>query len=195
MVAAHLEAAGELYDAYRWHMRAAEWLRPRDLSAARAQWDSARRIADRLPEDGPHVLEMRIAPRTLLISTTLYIRDDLATDETYRELRELSKRTGDEISLAIAMAGRSFSITVNDSRADEALPMATALREMADRIPCDSETKGILLNSAAFTEFANGEFHSALAVLDQIFDLGPACPEAEIAGALGPAGRSSDVPR
>ena len=87
------------------------------------------------------MLAMRIAPRTMLISTTLYIRDDLATEDTYRELRELSKRTGDEISLAIAMAGRSFSMTVNDSRADEALPMATALREVADRIPCDPETK------------------------------------------------------
>lgn len=184
MVAAHLEAAGELDDAYRWHMRAAEWFRPRDLSAARAQWDSARRIADRLPEDAPYVLEMRVAPRALLVSTTLYVRDDLATDETYEELCELSKRTGDEISLAIAMAGRCFSVTVNDSRADEALPMASELREMADRIPCDSETKAILLNSAAFTQFANGEFHSALAVGDEILNLAPTCPEAEIASAL-----------
>ena len=42
LIAAHLEAAGELAAAYRWHMRAAEWLRPRDLPAARAQWESAR---------------------------------------------------------------------------------------------------------------------------------------------------------
>ena len=92
--------------------------------------------------------------------------------------------TGDEISLGIAMAGRSFSIAVNDGRADEALPMATALREMADRIPCGPEIKGILLNSAAFTEFANGEFHSALRVLAGILDRETACPEAEIASAL-----------
>ena len=48
LIASHLEAAGELAAAYRWHMRAAEWLRPRDLAAARTQWESARRIADRL---------------------------------------------------------------------------------------------------------------------------------------------------
>lgn len=53
LIAAHLEAAGELLDAYQWHMRAAQWLRPRDLPAARAQWDRARRIADQLPGDDP----------------------------------------------------------------------------------------------------------------------------------------------
>ena len=56
LIATHLEAAGELADAYRWHMRAAGWLRPRDMSAARAQWLSARRIADRLPDDHDDVL-------------------------------------------------------------------------------------------------------------------------------------------
>ena len=41
LIATHLEAAGELTDAYRWHMRAAEWLRPRDRPAACAQWQLA----------------------------------------------------------------------------------------------------------------------------------------------------------
>ena len=40
LIATHLEAAGELAEAYRWHMRAAEWLRPRDLAAARSQWEA-----------------------------------------------------------------------------------------------------------------------------------------------------------
>lgn len=183
-MAAHLEAAGELVDAYRWHMRAADWLRPRDLPAARAEWDNARRIADKLPADDPDVLAMRIVPRTMLISTTLYIRDDLATDETYRELYELTTRTGDETSLAIGMAGRSFSIAVNDGRADTALPIATELRGMAHRIRCDSETRGIVLNSVAFTELAVGEFRSALTMAEEILDLPSDCPEAEIASAL-----------
>ena len=51
LIATHLEAAGELAEAYRWHMRAAEWLRLRDLPAAHTQWEGARRIADRLPDD------------------------------------------------------------------------------------------------------------------------------------------------
>lgn len=171
LIAAHLEAAGDLPDAYRWHMRAADWLRLRDLPAARAQWDSARRIADLLPGDDPQVLAMRTTPRTMLLSTSLYVRDDLATDETYAELCELTARTGDQTALAIAMAGRSFSIMANDNDAVETLPMAISLREMAHRIPCDPQTRGILLNSAAFTHFALGEFPSALALTDEIINL------------------------
>ena len=81
LIATHLEAAGELAEAYRWHMRAAEWLRPRDLPAARARWESARCAADRLPDDHDGVVDMRIAPRTMLISTALYVGDDVDIDE------------------------------------------------------------------------------------------------------------------
>ena len=49
---------------------------------------------------------MRIAPRTMLISTTLYVGDDVDTDEHYREFRDLTMQTGDLTSLAIATAGR-----------------------------------------------------------------------------------------
>jgi adenylate cyclase len=60
LIAAHLEGAGEFAEAHRWHMRAAEWLRPRDLPAARAQWESALDIADRLPDEHYDVIAMRI---------------------------------------------------------------------------------------------------------------------------------------
>ena len=73
LIATHLEAAGELAEAYGWHMRAAAWLRPRDLPAASARWESARCAADRLPDDHNGVVDMRIAPRTMLISTALYV--------------------------------------------------------------------------------------------------------------------------
>ena len=76
LIATHLEAAGELAEAYRWHIRAAEWLRPRDLAAARTQWESARRIADRLPDDHDDVIAMRIAPRAMLISTCVLALGD-----------------------------------------------------------------------------------------------------------------------
>lgn len=184
MVAAHLEAAGDLIEAYRWHMRAADWLRPRDLPAARAQWDSARRIADRLPGDDPDALGMRIPPRTLLLSTLLYVRDDLATDDTYRELRELCTRNGDDTSLAVAMAGRIFSITVNDGRADLAAPMADELLAMATRLHCDDRTRGLVLNSVAFTKWAVGDLGSARTISDDVIALAPSCPNIEIAPAL-----------
>src|SRR6185369_1985539 len=65
LIASHLEAAGKLTAAYQWHMRAADWLRSRDLAAARAQWEHARLIADRLADDEGDVVAMRIAPRTM----------------------------------------------------------------------------------------------------------------------------------
>ena len=81
LIATHLEAAGELAEAYGWHMRAAAWLRPRDLPAAHARWESARCAADRLPDDHNGVVDMRIAPRTMLISTAIYVGDDVDIDE------------------------------------------------------------------------------------------------------------------
>ena len=116
LIATHLEAAGELAAAYLWHMRAAEWLRLRDLPAARAQWESARHIADRLPDDHEDVIAMRLAPRTMLISTTFFVGDDIDTDERYREFRDLTMQTGDLRSFAIATAGRIWSLSVNDNR-------------------------------------------------------------------------------
>lgn len=106
LIASHLEAAGEIADAYRWHVRAAEWLRGRDLPAARAQWLSARQLADRLPDGHDDVIAMRIAPRTMLISTESFVGTDADADEQYRELRELTVQAGDLRSLAIASAGR-----------------------------------------------------------------------------------------
>ena len=141
LIATHLEAAGELAEAYRWHMRAAEWLRPRDLPAARTQWDSARRIADRLPDDHDDVIAMRIAPRTMLISTSLYVGDDVDTDERYREFRDLTMQTGDLRSLAIGTAGRIMSFSVNDNRVPEAAALASELEEMVSGIDCDAATK------------------------------------------------------
>src|SRR5262249_37833346 len=62
LIAEHLEAAGELHAAYGWHMRAGAWSANRDVDAERLSWERARRIADRLPDDNPDQLSMRIAP-------------------------------------------------------------------------------------------------------------------------------------
>ena len=51
LIAAHLEGAGELAAAYRWHMRATEWLRPRDLPAARARWEKHLRSPTGCPKN------------------------------------------------------------------------------------------------------------------------------------------------
>jgi adenylate cyclase len=169
LIATHLEAAGELIDAYHWHMRAAAWLRPRDLPAARAQWDSARDISDRLSDDHADVLGMRIAPRTMLISTESFVGIDPDGDEQYRELRELAVQVGDLRSLAIAAAGRIISLTFNDIRVPEALALASEVEEMLNHLDCDALPEiDIILIAVARAYYANCEFDAALAVIDAI---------------------------
>ena len=79
LIAEHLEAAGELRAAYGWHMRAATWSTNRDIAAARLSWERARRIADATTRRRPRPNAMRIAPRTMLISTTFFVGDDMQT--------------------------------------------------------------------------------------------------------------------
>ena len=180
LIAEHLETAGDLHAAYRWHMRAAEWLRPRDALAARARWESARCAADRLPDDHTAVLDMRLAPRTMLISTSFYVGDDVDIDGLYGELRDLTMQTGDLRSLALAMAGRIQWFADHHTRVPEAATLATDLEEMATGIDCDAATKSILLNAVAMARFVNCEFEAALQVIDEIAAL-TEVPAVEIA--------------
>jgi hypothetical protein len=183
LIATHLEAAGELAESWRWHLRAAEWLRPRDIRAACAQWENARRIADALPDDHDDVVAMRIAPRTMLISTTLYVGSGADIDERYREFRDLTTQTGDLTSLAIATAGLIFSFAVNDNRVPEAAALASELEDVVGKIDCDAETRSIILNAVAFVRFANCEFDAALKVIDAIHALATDVPVDELISA------------
>ena len=78
LIAEHLEAAGDLYAAYGWHMRAATWATNRDIAAAWRSWERARTIADALPADDPDRASMRIAPRTMLCGTAWRVRMNVA---------------------------------------------------------------------------------------------------------------------
>ncbi|HSS25412.1 MAG TPA: adenylate/guanylate cyclase domain-containing protein, partial [Mycobacterium sp.] len=183
LIATHLEAAGELAESCRWHLRAAEWLRSRDLLAARAQWENARRIADELPDDHDDVIAMRIAPCTMLISTALFVGSGADVDERYREFRDLTTQTGDLTSLAIATAGLIFSFAVNDNRVPEAAALAAELEDMVSHVDCDAETRSIILNAVAFVRFANCEFDAALEVIDAIHALSTDVPAVELISA------------
>ena len=66
LIAEHFEAAGDLHAAFGWHMRAGTWSTNRDIGAAQTSWRRACQVADRLSDDDPHRMWMRIAPRTLL---------------------------------------------------------------------------------------------------------------------------------
>jgi adenylate cyclase len=167
LVATHLAAAGELPDAYCWHMRAAGWLRPQDLPAARAQWLSARRLADQLPDDHDDVIGIRIAPRTMLISTESFVGIDTDGDEQYRELRELALQVGDLRSLAIATAGRIMSFTFNETRVPEAAALASELEGMLREMDWDAVPEiDICLVAIVRAYHANCEFDAALATVE-----------------------------
>jgi adenylate cyclase len=166
VIGTHLEAAGELADAYRWQMRAAGWLRPRDIPAARAQWLRARRIADHLPEDQDNVTGMRIAPRTMLISTALFIGSDADADEQYRELRELTLHAGDLRSFAIATAGRIMSFTFNDIRVAESAALASEVEDVLSGMDWNAVPEiDIILVAVVQAHFVNCQFDAALAVI------------------------------
>ena len=103
LIAEHLEAAGDLRAAYGWHMRAGAWSHTRDVAAAWASWERARRIADVLPADDSDRLAMRIAPRTRLCANAFRVMS--ISDKRFEELQDLCAAAGDKASLAIAWPG------------------------------------------------------------------------------------------
>jgi adenylate cyclase len=183
-IATHLEAAHEFTESHRWYLRAADWLRSRDLPAARAKWESAQVIADHLPDDHDGVIAMRIVPRSMLLSTQFYVGDDPAADERYRELADLARGNGDLRSLAIAMAGRIWSFTVNENRIREGAALAAELTELITAVRLDAGTMGIVLNSVAFARFADCEFDAALEVIKSLEALAGDVPAMELAPAV-----------
>jgi class 3 adenylate cyclase len=102
LIAEHLEAAGEVREAYRWHMRAGAWSTRRDIAAARMSWERARRIADALPDSQPNLISMRIAPRAKLCGSA-WRGVHPQIEGLVEELRELCARSGDNASLAVGL--------------------------------------------------------------------------------------------
>jgi adenylate cyclase len=181
LIATHYEAAGDLADAYHWHMRAAEWLALRDLRAARARWESARRIADQLPDDHDDVVAMRIAPRTMLISKSVFVGHDVDADEQFREFRDMTTQARDMTSLAIGIAGRVIAFTTNDIRIPEAAELAEELVALVDHIDCDVPTMGAVLFAIAYARFSNCDFGAALMMAERIMSLLEHVPTMELA--------------
>ncbi|MCV7280619.1 AAA family ATPase [Mycolicibacterium flavescens] len=118
LIAEHLEAAGESFTAYQWHMRAAVWATYRDIAAARQSWERARAIADAMPADDPNRTAMRIAPRTMLCGIAWRLHANIA-DDHIDQLRELCAVAHDDASLAIGAAGlvidRAFQGRIRDA--------------------------------------------------------------------------------
>jgi class 3 adenylate cyclase len=173
LIAEHLEAAGESHAAFDWHMRAAAWLNHRDRAAARASWQRARQVADRLPGDDPDRRRMQIEPRTLLCATAFFVGGSF--DGTgFDELQELCAVAGDKVSLAIGMSGAILALSAN-GRPRDAAALASEFIELIDAIG-DPTLTVALLHAAAYAYSEAGEAGETLRVAQRVIDLAAGDP-------------------
>lgn len=173
LVATQYAAAGDLRDAFDWHMDAATWYGARDIRAARQSWQLALRVADQLPADEPDLLAMRIAPRALLCGSAFQVGGTPA-DTGFEELRELTTAAGDKKSLAVGMAGHLTTLTFN-SRNREAAEMATEFATLVESIGDPAMTVG-LFYAAAQAKWEAGEATESLRLAQRIIDLADGDP-------------------
>ncbi len=173
LIAEHLEAAGDLRDAYIWHMRAATWATYRDIGAARLGWESATRIADALPTDEPGRTSMCIAPRTMLCGIAWRVHVDNVGDR-FDELRTLCSAAGDKASLAIAMAGLVVDHTFQD-RVREASRLASEAIALIESIGDPTLTVGLSFTPIR-AKAANGEWSEMLRLSQRVIDLADGDP-------------------
>jgi adenylate cyclase len=169
LIATHLEAAGDLLAAFGWHMRAATWLTNRDIGAARASWQRAREVADRLPDDDPDRMAMRIAPRTLLCGYAWRAGGAGVADAGFDELRELCGAAGDQVSLAMGTSGVLASMTLNH-RLHELQALASEYVRLLESIG-DAPLIVGLLNTATLAKLEVGDVTEALPLLERVIEL------------------------
>jgi adenylate cyclase len=169
LIAEHLEAAGELHEAFSWHMRSGTWLRAyRDIGAAWTSWQRARQVADRLPVDDPGRAAMRIAPRARLCATAWRAGGSVA-DTGLDELRRMAVAADDKVSLAIGMAGHMNALSDNE-RYREASQLASQLESLLESIG-DPTLTVALLWTALVPKFVSGEVTESLRLAQRVVDL------------------------
>src|SRR5271156_4880138 len=173
VIAANLEAAGDVQPAYGWHMRAGAWSTHRDLAAARLSWERACEIAEALPVDDPARTGMRIAPRTLLCGTAyrVHAEDSLTR---FEELRELSTLAGDKASLAMGMAGQVMDHWVH-ARVREASALASELMTLVEAIADPDMTVGLSF-TAIEVKVETGEYADVLRWSQRVIELADGAP-------------------
>jgi adenylate cyclase len=168
LIAEHLQAAGDLPGAFAWHMRAGTWLTHRDITAARASWQRARHVADRLPDSDRDRAAMRIAPRTMLCATAWLAGGSMA-DTGFDELRELAAATGDKVSLAMGMAGWVSALVVH-ARFREASLLGFELTSLLESIG-DPTLTIALLYAPLTAKLQTGELAEGLRLAQRMIDL------------------------
>ncbi len=173
LIAEHLEAAGDLRDAYGWHMRAAGWATHRDIAAARASWERATQIADALPVGDPNRAAMRIAPRTMLCGIAWRVQINVAGNR-FDELRELCTAADDKASLAIAMAGLAIDHMFRD-RVREGSQLASEAMALIESIADPTFTVG-LAPLAGYVKAESAEWADVLRWSEVVIDLAEGDP-------------------
>jgi class 3 adenylate cyclase len=173
LIAEHLEAAGDLRDAYGWHMRAAKWATYRDIDAARLSWESATRIADALPANEPYRAAMCIAPRTMLCGIAWRVHVNNVGDR-FDEMRRLCSAAGDKASLAIAMAGLVVDHTFQD-RVREASRLASEAITVIESIGDPTLTVALSFTPIR-AKMASGEWSEMLRLSQRVIDLADGDP-------------------
>jgi adenylate cyclase len=168
LIASHLEAAGDLREAFGWYMRAGSWLTNRDLGAARTNWERARQIADRLPADEPDRITMRIAPRSLLCGSTW--RAGGSVEKTgFDELRQLCSESSSQVPLLMGMAGLISSLCVH-GRIREAAELTPEYIARIDSVG-DRTLTVALLFAAIFADRLAGKMRETQRLVQRVIDL------------------------
>ena len=182
LIAEHFEAADDPRAAFGWHMRAGAWAQSRDIRAARATWERARTVADRLPTDDPGRASMRVAPRLLLCMNTVRVAGSIA-DTGFDELRELCSAAGDTVSLALGMAGL-ISTLIFHGRFREAARVASDCSRLLESI-ADPALTLMLSTVVSSAMWAVGQAAEGLRLAQRVIDLAEGDPTK---GGVGPIG-------
>jgi class 3 adenylate cyclase len=173
LIAEHLEAAGDLHGAYRWHLRAGAWATSRNMAAARTSWERARTIADTLPTDDPNQVAMRIAPRTMLCGTAYRVHPNDA-GARFDELQQLCAVIGDKAPLAVAMAGLVMDHAYR-GRMRQASKLASEAMALIESLGDPTLIVGLSF-PALYAKIECGEFPDVLRWSQRVIDLADGDP-------------------
>jgi hypothetical protein len=173
LIAEHLEAAGDRYAAYAWHMRAATWATTRDIAGAYLGWERASRVADALPADDPDRLSMRIAARALLCANAFRVHADMSGG-LFEELGQLCAAAAEKRWLAIGMVGMLGEHMMH-GQVREASRLASEHMALIESIGDPTLTVGLSF-MAIVIKIQTGEMAEALRWSQTVIDLADGDP-------------------
>jgi adenylate cyclase len=174
LIAEHLQAAGDLREAFGWHMRAGTWMTVRDINAALTSWRRARQVADALPAGDPGGPAMRIAPRALICATSWRAGRDAVEAAGFDELHDLASAAGDKASLAMGMAGLMPGLGLA-ARYRESSQLASEFTSLVDSIGDPGLTLALLW-AAVIPKLQVGEITEVIRLAQRVIDLAEGDP-------------------